>query len=112
MLAETVVLWDIDGTLLHSRGFGVRAFVDAIERATGAVWVPERLDFGGRTDRDIAARILATMGLTEPALVAPVLEALADVYAELAEELTAAVQVLPGVAQSLATLAGHGALAS
>jgi phosphoglycolate phosphatase-like HAD superfamily hydrolase len=110
VLTGTVVLWDIDGTLLHTHGFGVRAFVGAIERVTGAVWAPERLDFGGRTDRDIAALILASMGLTDPALVEPVLGALVEVYAELADELAAAVRVLPGVTDSLATFAAHGAV--
>ena len=108
--SETVVLWDIDGTLLHSHGFGVRAFVHAVERATGQRWVPERLDFGGRTDRDIAGRILAAMGIPDPAPVAEVLDALTDVYTELAPDLAAAVEVLPGVAESLTTLAGRGAL--
>jgi phosphoglycolate phosphatase len=110
VLTGTVVLWDIDGTLLHSHGFGVRAFVDAIHRVTGMTWAPERLDFGGRTDRDIAARILASMGLTDAALVPAVLDALVAAYGDLAEELAAAVRVLPGVADSLATLAEHGAL--
>jgi phosphoglycolate phosphatase len=110
VLTGTVVLWDIDGTLLHTHGFGVRAFVDAIQRVTSLTWVPERLDFGGRTDRDIAARILASMGIADAALVAPVLDALVGAYADLAEELAAAVRVLPGVADSLTTLAGHGAV--
>lgn len=110
MLSGTVVLWDIDGTLLHTPGFGVRAFVDAIQRVTGMTWVPQGLDFGGRTDRDIAGRILASMGVTDAALVEPVLEALAAAYDDLAEELAVAVRVLPGVADSLTTLAGHGAL--
>jgi phosphoglycolate phosphatase-like HAD superfamily hydrolase len=110
VLRGTVVLWDIDGTLLHTRGFGVRAFTGAIERATGMTWVPERLDFGGRTDRDIASVILASMGLTDGALVGAVLDALVAAYDELADELAAAVRVLPGVVDSLTTLAGHGAL--
>jgi phosphoglycolate phosphatase len=110
VLSGTVVLWDIDGTLLHTRGFGVRAFAGAIERATGTTWVPERLDFGGRTDRDIATVILDSMGLTDPALVGAVLDALVAAYDELADELAAAVRVLPGVVSSLTALAGHGAL--
>jgi phosphoglycolate phosphatase-like HAD superfamily hydrolase len=110
VLTGTVVLWDIDGTLLHTPGFGVRAFVRAIERVTGAAWVPERLDFGGRTDRDIAARILDSMGLIDTELITPVLAALVEVYAELADELAAAVRVLPGVANALPSFAAHGAV--
>lgn len=110
MLADTVMLWDIDGTLLRSHGFGLRAFTTAIERATGTAWTPQPIDLGGRTDRDIAAVMLATMGLDDPTLVPAVLDALVDAYVELADELAAAVQVLPGVTDALGTVAGHGAL--
>ena len=105
-----VVLWDIDGTLLRTPGIGVRAFVGAVERSTGVVWTPQRLDFGGRTDPDIAARILESAGLDDPALVPAVLAALADVYIELDGDLRDATVVMPGVDALLATLAGLGAL--
>ncbi len=105
-----VVLWDIDGTLLRSPGIGVRAFVGAVERATGVVWTPERLDFGGRTDPDIAERILQSAGLDDPALVPAVLAALADVYSDLDADFRDAIIVLPGVAAFLGTLARCGAL--
>ena len=70
-----VVLWDIDGTLMRSSGVGVRAFVTAIEEVTGRRWTPERLDFGGRTDPDIAALLLAAVGVEDPAAVPAVLDA-------------------------------------
>ena len=99
-----MVLWDIDGTLMRSPGIGVRAFVRAVERVTGVAWTPQRLDFGGRTDPDIAARILESAGFDEPALVPAVLEALAEAYVDLDGDLRAAVTVLPGVAVMLRTL--------
>jgi phosphoglycolate phosphatase len=98
------MLWDIDGTLLRTPGIGVRAFAQAVERVTGVVWTSERLDLGGRTDPDIAARILESAGLTDPLLVPLVLEALVTVYEEIAADLHTAVRVLPGVAAVLAEL--------
>lgn len=110
MARTTVMLWDIDGTLLRTPGIGVRAFVLAVERATGFVWTPERLDFGGRTDPDIAARILQSAGLHDPLLVPRVLEALVIAYEEIAVDLQTAVRVLPGVAQVLAALDDRNAI--
>jgi phosphoglycolate phosphatase-like HAD superfamily hydrolase len=106
----TAVLWDIDGTLLRTPGIGVRAFVLAVERATGLPWTPRRLDFGGRTDPEIADLILEDVGLRDPALVPAVLDELTIAYDGMADELRAAVQVLPGVTETVATLAGRGVL--
>jgi phosphoglycolate phosphatase-like HAD superfamily hydrolase len=100
-----VVLWDIDGTLMRSSGVGVRAFVTAIEEVTGKRWTPERLDFGGRTDPDIAALLLTAVGVEDPALVPPVLDALVRGYAALDADLQAAVRVMPGVVAALEALA-------
>jgi phosphoglycolate phosphatase-like HAD superfamily hydrolase len=105
-----IVLWDIDGTLMRSPGIGVRAFVRAVESVTGVVWTPQRLDFGGRTDPDIAARILDAAGVDDPSLVPAVLERLALAYEELADELRAAVVVLPGVEATLRNLEVRGAV--
>ena len=106
----TVVLWDIDGTLLRTPGIGVRAFVLAVERVTGVVWTPERLDFGGRTDPDIAARILESAGLTDPLLVPQVLAALVIAYEEIGADLQTAVRVLPGVVRVLAEFDDRNAI--
>ncbi|HWL45179.1 MAG TPA: haloacid dehalogenase-like hydrolase [Ilumatobacter sp.] len=105
-----IVLWDIDGTLLRSRAIGVQAFTRAVERATGAVWTPRRLDFGGRTDPEIATLIMNDAGVADASLVPAVLEALVVAYDELADDLRAAVEVLPGVAAALAELAALDAI--
>lgn len=95
---------------MRSPGIGVKAFVTAIERVTGSIWTPKRLDFGGRTDPTIAALILEDAGFSDPALVVPVLEALTQVYGELTDELRSAVAVLPGVSFVLDTLHAQGAV--
>ena len=45
-----LVLFDIDGTLIHTGGAGVKAFAKVFETEFGAVDGFERLKFGGRTD--------------------------------------------------------------
>jgi phosphoglycolate phosphatase len=105
-----VVLWDIDGTLMRSSGVGVRAFVSAIEEVTGRRWTPERLDFGGRTDPDIAALLLAAVGVDDPAVVPAVLDALVRRYAALDADLHAAATVMPGVVAAIDALAVPGAV--
>jgi phosphoglycolate phosphatase-like HAD superfamily hydrolase len=103
-----VVLWDIDGTLMRSSGIGVRAFVAAIEEVTGRTWTPERLDFGGRTDPDIATLLLAAVGVDDVSLVPAVLEALVRRYGALDADLQATVKVMPGVVAALDALALPG----
>jgi phosphoglycolate phosphatase len=44
----TTVLWDIDGTLVHSGGVAAQAFLDAVAEVTGTRPTSERRDFGGR----------------------------------------------------------------
>jgi phosphoglycolate phosphatase len=105
-----VVLWDIDGTLMRSSGIGARAFVAAVEEVTGRTWTPERLDFGGRTDPDIAALLLGAVGVDDLSLVPTVLEALVRGYAALDVDLQATVKVMPGVVAALDALALPGAV--
>ncbi len=45
-----LVLFDIDGTLVHTGGAGVKAFAKVFETEFGAVDGFERLKFAGRTD--------------------------------------------------------------
>lgn len=56
------VLFDIDGTLLHSGGAGRRAMERAAFRLFGAPKVP-RLELAGRTDHAIFHELLTALGL-------------------------------------------------
>jgi phosphoglycolate phosphatase-like HAD superfamily hydrolase len=51
-----LVLWDIDGTLVHSAGHGRFAFQEAFEAVVGRE--PEPVEFAGRTDHQIALAML------------------------------------------------------
>jgi phosphoglycolate phosphatase len=107
----TVLLFDIDGTLLSSSGAGRRAMERAFEQLTG---VRDALSFGfdGMTDRAIARRGLGVAGkaATDQAIDA-VLEAyLANLPAEL--EAPGDYHVYPGVREVLAATVGRPALAT
>ena len=54
-----VALFDIDGTLIRTGGAGQRAFGAAFESEFGLVDACSDTDFAGRTDRGLAADILA-----------------------------------------------------
>ena len=86
---------------MRSPGIGVRAFVRAVERVTGVVWTPQRLDFGGRTDPDIALGSWSRAGLDDLSLVPAVLEELAVAYESMADELRSTAVVMPGVGATL-----------
>jgi phosphoglycolate phosphatase len=102
MSSDTVVLWDIDGTLMRTPGVGVRAFAQAIESVTGLPMAKQRYDFGGKTDPLIALELLAALDLTDPGLVDAVLAEVERNYSTLADELRATLVMLPGVPTLLA----------
>ncbi len=60
---KTLLLWDIDGTLLASAGAGLRALVVALKREFGIDGALDDIDWSGRTDRFIVRQILAKYGL-------------------------------------------------
>lgn len=67
MTPVTIILFDIDGTLLDLKGAGRRAFVRAIEAVFG--WPDDigYVNFAGNTDLNVLAQVLAAHGreLTE-----------------------------------------------
>ncbi|HWL14196.1 MAG TPA: HAD family hydrolase [Opitutus sp.] len=62
---KTLLLWDIDGTLLHSGGAGERALVAALHAEFGVVGTLEDIEIAGRTDAWIARRVLAKFALPD-----------------------------------------------
>lgn len=105
---DRLVLWDIDGTLLRSDGFGTELFAEAMREAIGPL-PPGRPGMAGKTDRQIATEWLSALGRPSDAvLVERVLAALAEVVRAAAPELRRRTRVLPGVEAVLARLAGAG----
>jgi phosphoglycolate phosphatase len=107
----TLILWDIDGTLVRSNGgrVAVRAFLRALEQvAQHRVELTYPLDAGGKTDRQLALEVLASsLALAQEEAMA-LMPAFGDAYlAELEREraqLLADLLVLPGVPDVLQEL--------
>lgn len=103
----TAVLWDIDGTLVRSGGVAAQAFLDAVAEVTGIRPSPERRDYGGRLDTEIADMLLAAVGA--PATLVPdVLGVLRRLVAERLDDLRAQTSTYPGVDALLARLSEAG----
>lgn len=108
---RTLVLWDIDLTLLDLRRMGGRWYRQAIRELTGTEAGTMPL-FAGRTDRWIARELLATAGV-EP--TDEMIDRLHDTVVRIADADRQRVAdvgvVLPGVAEVLRDIAGRGDVA-
>jgi phosphoglycolate phosphatase len=103
----TTVLWDIDGTLVHSGGVAALAFLDAVAEVTGVRPTPERRDYGGRLDQEIADMLLTAVG-APTTRIPEVLEVLRRLVDERLGQLRAQTSTYPGVEALLAKLAAAG----
>lgn len=56
---KRVILWDIDGTLVHTAGVGAAAFATAVESLFGVPAANHGASLAGKTDPQIAREILA-----------------------------------------------------
>src|SRR5436190_20774394 len=59
-----LVLFDIDGTLVHTGGAGVKAFAKVFATEFGAVDGLERLKFAGRTDVSLVREFFGLHGIS------------------------------------------------
>jgi phosphoglycolate phosphatase len=62
---KTLVLWDIDGTLVDVKGAGRRSFIHGIEKAWGIVDDIADVKFGGATDLGVLAQLRARLHLPD-----------------------------------------------
>ncbi len=93
-----LVLWDVDGTLVHSASHGRYAFEEAFQEVVGRM--PDRVDYAGRTDHQIALSMLEGNADHRPA----VLEQLVVKMAERRDAMAAEGHVYPGVPETLKAL--------
>jgi phosphoglycolate phosphatase len=110
-MTPTVLLFDIDGTLVATGGAGRRAMVAAFSELYAKENVFEGLSFAGMTDRAIARHgIVAAVGACDEAAIDRAL----DVYvAHLHRQLGNAdgYRVFPGVHDVLGRVRGHATVA-
>jgi phosphoglycolate phosphatase-like HAD superfamily hydrolase len=89
-----VVLFDIDGTLLDTHGFGREAFIRGLERVTGARDELGYLSFAGNTDRNVLEQVMAARGLRLGEAE------IRQVFATVAQELQALLRATPAKAMT------------
>jgi phosphoglycolate phosphatase-like HAD superfamily hydrolase len=107
MTKRTLILWDIDGTLIVSHGAGVRAMERGFRERFNRDCDLSRIDWAGRTDSWITSEVLRHHQL--PVTSENVQAYLAAYLSALPKELAAGPQgqVLPGVLELLETLHHH-----
>jgi phosphoglycolate phosphatase-like HAD superfamily hydrolase len=102
-----LVLWDVDGTLVHGGSAASTAFNVAVERVLGRPARDHRVRMSGKTDPQIALEILASARVPERAAhdhLPRVLEHLEVELAAAVHELQAHGHVKPGVRDLLRRL--------
>jgi phosphoglycolate phosphatase-like HAD superfamily hydrolase len=104
--ASPVVLWDIDGTLVHeTRGEGSRMQMRAIREVLGVD--VERPGFGaGATERMVWGRLFENAGMPVPHDLTPLEHAIDRLYVE--HVLAAPRVAIPGAAAAVAAIAAAG----
>jgi len=100
-----LVLWDIDHTLIETRGLGKRLYIAAFEAVTGRR-MQHAIEPTGRTETAIFAETLARHDIEATGeLQHRYGVELARLYEQRAEELRTAGRALPGAETALATVA-------
>lgn len=103
-ITDVLVLWDIDHTLIETRGIGRAAFAAAFEQVTGTT-LARMPHITGRTEPDIYQATAELHGITDPPPFNAFAEALAAAYIARQHDLKHRGRVLPGAAKALAHLA-------
>jgi phosphoglycolate phosphatase len=105
---STVVLFDIDGTLIDCGGAGRRAIRAAFAREYGRPEACDAISFGGMTDRAIVRQGLEAIGVEASSRA---IDRLLERYLELLPSEVAAsagYRVLPGARKAVATCVAAG----
>jgi phosphoglycolate phosphatase len=103
-----LVLWDIDGTLVHTAGHGRDAFAEAFAAVFGRPFDAGRVPMAGRTDHAIALDVMERGGVPEPERHLPeMFGALQAALSARREAIAAEGHAMPGVAAALGAVAGR-----
>jgi len=105
-MIRRLLLWDIDGTLVHAGGMGGQVFDDALIAAYGDLR-EIRIVMSGKTDPQIVREYLEALGVpAEAATVAALLEAAERGLAAGVDRMKVRGHTYPGVPELLERLAG------
>jgi phosphoglycolate phosphatase len=106
-MASTLVLWDIDHTLIETRGVGGKIYADAFLKVTGKA-LTTMPALAGKTEPVIFRDALKLNSIPDGnGLYQRFAAEQAQGYADRAEELRSTGRALPGAAAALRTLAAH-----
>ena len=104
------MLWDVDHTLIETRGVGRAIYDRSFPAATGKL-LTELASVSGRTELDIMAETLRINGIRPTDdMVAKLADALVQGYEDAREELRTVGRALPGAHEVLANLADEPAI--
>jgi phosphoglycolate phosphatase len=110
---RTLVLWDIDGTLMRGDATVGQIFIQALREVYRLPEAVKRIQYGGKTDPQIVLQTLALHDIDE-ATALQHLPHFSDRYHQLLEaarhNLRRALMVLPGVEAVLVQLQKQGAI--
>src|SRR5262245_51956688 len=105
--APLLVLWDIDHTLIETRGVGFEIYAAAFEKVTGRP-LAKMAELAGRTEPVIFRETLASCGVADsPDLFARFAAEQAQGYRDRIAELRERGRALPGAADALRALSGR-----
>ncbi|HEV8629714.1 MAG TPA: HAD hydrolase-like protein [Thermoanaerobaculia bacterium] len=105
-----LLLFDVDGTLLRC-GRQVRVlFAEALHEVFGTCGDLDAYDFSGKTDPLIVRELMTAAGVPVDEVRAA-MPRMRDAYLERLEARLGAVEVIPGVVEALAALAGRADVA-
>src|SRR6185503_15438047 len=106
-----LVLWDVDGTLMNSRGAVRQARAQALRAVYGITGEIRRVSGGGMTDPQLTLETMVLHGWTETAALEH-LDAFRDAYLAgltgARDTLAADLEVLPGVVETIERLHALG----
>ena len=108
----TLVLWDVDGTLIKAGPAGRLAFADAVADVFGVEMPHHRLPrMSGKTDPQIALEVLVELGIEATAdHVDALAAALVRALAARVQQIRVEGEILPGVRAAIDALALAGAV--
>ncbi|MEI2612153.1 MAG: HAD hydrolase-like protein [Candidatus Promineifilaceae bacterium] len=101
-----LLLFDIDGTLIHANGAGIQILVRALQDVFGTTGPVDSYDMGGKTDTRIITDLMSAAAIPAPEIQSQLLTVFAQMVTY-SQMLEGKVTLCPGVTPLLAALQGR-----